>query len=328
MQAVTLAVNDNNISSLRDRYPRGLHFVVGDTHGETKTLKHLMRKISFDPDRDHVYFVGDYNGGGSPENLLRYISLWYQADYEKPGFHLIRGNHEHELRPVYPLRNLPDIIVLRGGVLNYYIVHAGMVASAFRLINRDMEENPGLKAYAYRLDRSCAGFDRPLRQIIWSLKGLYSQSSPWQTWPRTKDLVSSCACIIHGHSPYCFFDPYGDFTDTYGENSLFWEKQHVWFSEDLCSFNIDSNVKGRSNDGENSRGLACMCLEVYEEAAARNGRRLTIGSITGSENGMFYVKHIPAWDDEPEGDLRKLLDAEPRMKTIRMAPGGVPVITG
>ena len=53
-------VNDgNNIDWLRSRYPGGLHLVVGDTHGQAATLKALMDTVKFDPEKDHVYFVGD-----------------------------------------------------------------------------------------------------------------------------------------------------------------------------------------------------------------------------------------------------------------------------
>ena len=94
-----LSVNDDNIGSLRERYADGLTFVVGDTHGEGNTLQILMEKIRFDPDKDHVFFVGDYNSGSSVYQLLKYISAYYSEDYGSPGFHLIRGNHEHELEP-------------------------------------------------------------------------------------------------------------------------------------------------------------------------------------------------------------------------------------
>ena len=137
-----ITCDDNNIKLIRDKHPEGLHFVAGDTHGELPTLMALMEKIEFDPHKDHVYFVGDYSGGGDPYSLLGYMSGYFQPDYERPGFHLIRGNHERELYPVYPLENLPDIIVIRGRQLNYYIVHAGMVSGAFHLINEDMAKCP------------------------------------------------------------------------------------------------------------------------------------------------------------------------------------------
>ncbi len=111
MSTRIITCNDKNIEVIRNKHPNGLHFVVGDTHGECRTLKDLMEKIEFDPHKDSVFFVGDYNAGGDPRALLDYISCFYQPDYLLPGFHLIRGNHERELFPAYPLDNLPDIYI-------------------------------------------------------------------------------------------------------------------------------------------------------------------------------------------------------------------------
>lgn len=180
MPVKTILCDDENIDFIREKYPSGLHFVVGDTHGECRTLKALMKKIEFDPQKDHVYFVSDYNYGGNTRALLEYISCFYQPEYEQPGFHLIRGNHERELYPYYPLDNLPDIIVLREKCMNFYIVHAGIVSGAFQLINEDIRRNPEKTVHAYRLDNSCAQYDAPFRQIIWSRRGLYSQRSRWK----------------------------------------------------------------------------------------------------------------------------------------------------
>ena len=314
---------DGNIAAVRKQHPGGLHFVVGDTHGEVWTLRALMEKIAFNPELDHVFFVGDYNGGGSVRDLLGYIALYYQEDCSLPGFHMIRGNHEWELMPVYPLANLPDIIVYCGDNLNYFIVHAGMVSSAFDLILKDMAEDPAGRLFSYRLDRPCVDKDAPLRQLIWSRRGLYSQKSRWQVWPRTDDLVNNYAYIIHGHTPYCFFKNqyYG-----YGDNSLFWEPQKIWFSEDLCSFNIDSNIKGRYENGESSRGLTCLCLEVLEEIAAANDCYLSVDSLAEGPNGVFSVPYRSGWPTEAYGDINRILNAAPKMKTITLDENRKPVI--
>lgn len=49
----------------------------------------------------------------------------------------------------------------------------------------------------------------------------------------------------------------------YGNNSLFWSNQHIWFSQDMRSFDIDANIKGTQKH-KSTRGLACICLEVYD----------------------------------------------------------------
>ena len=323
MPTRTIACADDNIGALRERYPDGLHFAVGDTHTQFHTLNALMDKIAFDPRKDHVYFVGDYNGGGHPHSLLAYISEYYQEDYARPGFHLIRGNHERELGPYYELENLTDIIVLRAAQLNYYIVHAGMTGKAFRLINYDMAISPDSRVHAYRLDDSCACYNGPLRQITWSMHGLYSQRSKPRVWPSESELAEARACIIHGHAPYCFFMKK---RVTYGDVNVFWQNQHILFSEDLQSFNIDSNVKGRNENGENYRGLACVCLEAIEEIAAAGQGRLTVEGICAAPNFVFAAEHVYWWPYYKGGDIGAVLGAAPRMKTITLGEHGEPVI--
>ena len=65
---------DESIESLRRAHPDGLTFVVGDTHGEYETLDLLLRTIRFDPEKDHAFFVGDYNEGGDVRRLLKLLS--------------------------------------------------------------------------------------------------------------------------------------------------------------------------------------------------------------------------------------------------------------
>ncbi|MBQ9984803.1 MAG: metallophosphoesterase [Oscillospiraceae bacterium] len=316
--------DDDNIDALRSRYPDGLRFVVGDTHGEVATLQALMEKIKFDPEKDHIYFVGDYNAGGYVQQLLRYMATYYEADCDAAGFHMIRGNHERELNPTYTLENLPDIIVIRGKLLNYYIVHAGMVSKAFELINKDMAKNPQQAVFSYKLDDVCVQYDAPLRQIMWSRNGLYSQKSYWHSWPDEAELLKNRACIIHGHSPYCFFK-HEDYL-SYGDENLFWQKQHIFFSEDLQSFNIDSNVKGRFQNGEGYRGISCVCLEGIEELVAKNDGWLTSEGVKNAENFVFSADYVYNSFTSCCGDLGEITGARPDMKLITLDAGGNPVI--
>ncbi len=320
----TILHGDQNIGELRALYPNGLHFVVGDTHGEAATLKVLMQKIKFDPDKDHVYFVGDYNEGGNVLALLDYLGEYYQADYNCSGFHLIRGNHERELGPVYTLENLPDIIVIKGKYKNYYIVHAGMITSVFDLINTDMEKNPHQNIFAYRLDDICVQYDAPLRQIIWSRRGLYSQNSYWRNWPSESKLQLHKACIIHGHSPYCFFKHENSFS--YGDQNLFWQQQHIFFSEDLQSFNIDSNVKGRFVNGESYRGLSCVCLEIIEEIASQNNGKLTTNAVKNAPNFVFAADYVFNGYGVNNEHIRNITESRPGVKRITLDEKHFPVI--
>lgn len=316
--------DDNNIDDLRSRYPDGLRFVVGDTHGEVATLRALIEKIKFNPGKDHVYFVGDYNAGGNVHSLLEYMSEYYEEDCTRPGFHMIRGNHERELNPVYTLENLPDIIVIKEKCMTYYIVHAGMLAPAFKLINADMADNPEADVFSYKLDDICVGYDAPLRQLIWSRYGLYSQNSHWQNWPDEADLLRNRACIIHGHSPYCFFKK-GDCI-SYGDRNLYWQNQHIFFSEDLQSFNIDSNVKGRFENGEGHRGLSCVCIEGIEELVAENGGWLTTDGVKNAPNFVFSADYTYDVLSNGGGDISIITGANPKAKIITLDENKSPVI--
>lgn len=309
-----LTTDDGNIASLRARYPEGLHFVVGDTHGEYTTLRLLMEKIAFDPEKDHVYFVGDYNAGGDPRTLLSYIARYYQPDCSVPGFHLIRGNHERELYPAYELKNLPDIIVIRGRNLNFHITHAGMVEKGLELIYTDMLSAPEKQVFSYALREDAASYRAPLNQITWSSYGLYSQRSAGHVWPSRDDLYQARACIIHGHTPFCMMKRGSYFS--YGDEMLFWDKQKIWFAEDLQSFDIDSNVKGRYIPGEPYRGLSCVCLEGLEEIAEEGGGTLRRDVIRGAENFVFGVPYRMNDRVWPGGDINRILFAKPEMKTI------------
>ena len=334
----TINCNDDNIESIRLHHPEGLHFAVGDIHGEAETLVALMEKIRFDPAKDHVYFVGDYNAGGNVTQLIRYMSKYYQEDNDAPGFHMIRGNHERELYPNYPLENLPDIIVIRGKALNFYIVHAGMASGAFELINSDIDKDPKRKVFAYRLDDSTCCFNAPFRQIVWSMRGFYSQrpkrhrysddsrDPKMQGWPSEDKLKERNACIIHGHSPYCFFMGSYGYGSSYGDDTLFWEQQHMFFCRELHSFNIDSNIKGRYENAESYRGLSCLCLETFDETAAVANGTLTVDNICQAENGVFAVELVRSYKEVPTGDPNAIFNARPQMKTITLNEQGVPIL--
>lgn len=317
-------IQDDNIKSVRERYPNGLHFVVGDTHGAYVTLQKLMEKIEFDPQKDHVYFVGDYNAGGVPELLLKYMAKYYQEDYEIAGFHLIRGNHERELWPYYPLPNLPDVIVVKGRVMTYYIAHAGMVNDAFDLINENIKASSDVKTHAYCLNENIAGYDAPFRQIIWSRKGLYSQKSHYHVWPSVESLHNAKACVIHGHTPFAHMKVGNYFS--YGDEMLFWENQKIWFAEDLQSFDVDSNIKGAFVDHDLYRGLSCVCLELLDEIAEKGNGVLKRDVIRNSENFVFSMPFVANYIDVEMDDISKILDAKPKMKQIMLNEANTPVI--
>ena len=316
-------IKDDNISALREKHPQGLTFVIGDTHGQPQTLKALIEKIRFDAEKDFAYFVGDYNDGYNVRSLLSYMSLYYQPDCKKPGFHMIRGNHEREMFPYYALSDLPDIIVLKREKAAFFIAHAGMVRPLFSLLCRDLHENPTETVFAYRLDENCTRHRCLLRQATWSYNGLYSQKGKRPIWPAFSDLVRENACIIHGHSPYCFFTK-GD-SVSYGDNNVFWKSQHMIFSEDLQGFNIDSNIKGRMRNSQTYRGISAVCLDVIEEIK-KDKAPLTCADIMQSENFSFGCEITYSDNITEYGDINVILSASPVMKTISVDDEGKPFI--
>ena len=108
----------------------------------------------------------------------------------------------------------------------------------------------------------------------------------------------------------------------YGDKSLFWDEQHIWFSEDLQSFNLDSNVKGRYDSSDRYRGLTCICLEAVEDAAALNFGELSIESVLAARNGVFGQAHINGFYPNGNEDMDLIFNSRPEMKTISVDAEG------
>ena len=97
---------------------------------------------------------------------------------------------------------------------------------------------------------------------------------------------------------------------------LLWENQRIWFAEDLQSFDIDSNVKGRFDENDPYRGLSCICLEILDEIAQRGSGVLRREEIRAAENFVFSVPYTPNDFTSVEGDISRILSARPRMQRI------------
>jgi hypothetical protein len=200
-----------------------------------------------------------------------------------------------------------------------------MVTKAFILINADMARNPKERVYAYRMSPRTTEDYAPLRQVMWSKYGLYSQRIGKPLWPSQKSLIQNNACIIHGHSPYCYFKEKDRFT--YGDDNLFFEKQHIWFSEDLQSFNIDSNVKGRMINTETYRGLTCVCLEALDEIAGGSETGITVNGIRSGANFVFSAPLQLGYSKVSGGDISRITTARPKMKTLELDENGTVILT-
>ncbi|HEX7909427.1 MAG TPA: metallophosphoesterase [Paraburkholderia sp.] len=69
---------------------RGRDFVVGDLHGCVDALRYLLRVITFDPENDRLFSVGDLvDRGEHSEQALALL--------DKPWFFAVLGNHEDTL---------------------------------------------------------------------------------------------------------------------------------------------------------------------------------------------------------------------------------------
>ena len=163
-------------------------------------------------------------------------------------------------------------------------------------------------------------YDAPLRQIIWSRRGLYSQKSRFHVWPSKDSLREAGACIIHGHTPFSQLKN-GDYY-SYGDEMLLWQNQRIWFADDLQSFDIDSNVKGRFDENDPYRGLSCICLEILDEIAQRGSGVLRREEIRAAENFVFSVPYTPNDFTSVEGDISRILSARPRMRRIDLNQDG------
>jgi serine/threonine protein phosphatase 1 len=73
-----------------NRNPKGRDFVAGDIHGHFLALEKLLWQVSFDPQKDRVFSVGDLiDRGPESERAIEFINYHW--------FHAIRGNHEQML---------------------------------------------------------------------------------------------------------------------------------------------------------------------------------------------------------------------------------------
>lgn len=65
----------------------GRDFAVGDIHGHFTLLQQALDEVSFDPERDRLFSVGDLvDRGPECEQVLEWL--------KKPWFHPVRGNHD------------------------------------------------------------------------------------------------------------------------------------------------------------------------------------------------------------------------------------------
>lgn len=76
------------------RNAHGRDFIVGDIHGAFDLVAYAMDLVSFNPQRDRLFSVGDLVDRG--ENSALALDFLRQ-----PYFHAVRGNHEQHLLDLY-----------------------------------------------------------------------------------------------------------------------------------------------------------------------------------------------------------------------------------
>ena len=80
-------------------------YAIGDIHGCLDELLTMMDRISFDKEKDRLYFVGDYIDRG----LKTYqMFRWLEKNVAEKCFFFVRGNHEQEYVAYIDLLNSVD----------------------------------------------------------------------------------------------------------------------------------------------------------------------------------------------------------------------------
>lgn len=88
-------------------------FVIGDIHGQLGMLENLMAKIPWRPDRDALFFLGDYvDRGPDPRGVVDYI---VNLTHHFPRVGCVLGNHEGMLME-YLMGVGRDLYLANGGL--------------------------------------------------------------------------------------------------------------------------------------------------------------------------------------------------------------------
>ncbi len=92
-----------------DKNTAGRDFAVGDIHGMYSMLEALLEVVSFDPERDRLFSVGDLiDRGPESDRTLEFLA--------QPWFHAVQGNHERMMiESLEDSKNLENWTVNNGG---------------------------------------------------------------------------------------------------------------------------------------------------------------------------------------------------------------------
>ncbi len=282
------------------------HYVIGDTHGKYALVEKLIEKLKetkkFNPQEDFVYFLGDYFGAKRNNNtdsvkLMEVLNNDYEPDLKKPGFHLLKGNHEwcshfrDHLKEVYGdivIAALPDIVVLRLSGYTFCLSHAGMNNEIWKKIKQQLPEEGAAEFFLNDKNLPCfidVVDERGQNGHTFKDK---SKEIPAEYWP--KDIENTY--FFHGHLPTT--KPLSDIKGygVYCYKNLTNDTDHgiVSFNPLRNALNIDTGAHGRYNFPPT---IACVCLEDLIKSIACVPLENLIGQIDKMEFVTYSVEERP-----------------------------------
>lgn len=104
-------------------------FIVGDIHGCLRMLQRLMKKITWEPRRDQLIFLGDYIDRG--EDSKGVVDYLLDLRRNSPNVRFIMGNHEVML-----------LDYLAGRNQDLYLANAGYTTLKSYMRARPVREGP------------------------------------------------------------------------------------------------------------------------------------------------------------------------------------------
>ncbi|MEE9420113.1 MAG: metallophosphoesterase family protein [Desulfatiglandaceae bacterium] len=149
-------------------------FIVGDIHGCLGMLERLMEKVSWQPERDQLIFLGDYiDRGGNSKGVVDYL---VELKRSSPNVQFIIGNHEVMLLDYLAGRNRDLYFANAGHTTLRSYMEARPVGEEVLIPQEHMEFYYSLKPYIEAEDYYVvhAGFrpgvdprEQTLEDMVW-----------------------------------------------------------------------------------------------------------------------------------------------------------------
>jgi serine/threonine protein phosphatase 1 len=187
------------------RNEAGRDLIVGDIHGCFGRLQVALDELSFDPERDRLFSVGDLVDRGPESDAA---TEWLK----KPWFHAVRGNHEQMAIDFADggLQGGASMYVMNGGGWNLSQPPARSleIADAFRAmpVAIELETAGGLIGIVHAdcPDRSWEAFKARLLAVTDPDRSPLVQTCLWdrsRAQGAEKPSVDGVQAVIVGHTP-------------------------------------------------------------------------------------------------------------------------------